>query len=84
MNDLIKFPTHFSIKIIGINSSELISSTIDDIKSIIPDFNNEPKIKLSSKDNYIALTFDIFVNSRQILEKIYLKLNKNSLVKFTL
>lgn len=84
MNDLIKFPTNFSIKVIGINSSELITSTINNIKKVIPDFATMPKIKLSNKDNYISLTFDIFVKSKHMLDNIYLELNKNPLVKFIL
>jgi putative lipoic acid-binding regulatory protein len=84
MNDLIKFPTNFSIKIIGINSSELIQSTINNIKQIIPDFIGQPKIKISLKNSYISLTFEVFVTSKHMLDNLYLELNKNPLVKFTL
>jgi putative lipoic acid-binding regulatory protein len=84
MNDLIKFPTNFNIKVIGINSSELITSVINNISTVIPKYDNQPKLKLSNKSNYISLTFEVFVTSKDMLDKIYLVINNNKLVKFTL
>ena len=79
INELIEFPTSFNIKIIGINSSTLIDSVLDNIRTIIPEFYTQPKIKLSNKGNYISLTVEVFVTSKDMLDKIYLELNSNKL-----
>lgn len=82
---LIEFPCNFPVKIIGTNSDAFLN----DIKAIIekhfPDFNYENLTqKPSEKNNYLAITATVPVNSQEMLDAFYRDLTKNPDVKMVL
>lgn len=83
---LIKFPCTFPIKVMGINSSELIADVAAIVAVHCPEFDPDRDIKInpSTKGNYISITATVNATSQQQLDSIYLDLNKHELVKFTL
>jgi uncharacterized protein len=83
---LIEFPTLFPLKVMGINSNDLIAAVTAIIAIHCPDFAPEDDIKItpSKKGNYISVTATINATSQQQLDMIYSALNKHELVKFTL
>ena len=86
LEELLTFPCRFSIKIMGLNVTELITEVIAIISANAKDFNPEQDIatKLSSKGNYLSVTAIINAESKAQLDTIYLALNKHPLVKITL
>ncbi len=86
LEELLTFPCRFSIKIMGLNVTELITEVIAIISANAKDFDPEQDIatKLSSKGNYLSVTAIINAESKAQLDTIYLALNKHPLVKITL
>lgn len=83
---LINFPTRFPIKVLGLNSEELIAEVTAIVSAKCHDFNPEKNITItpSAKSNYISITATITATSQQQLDDIYIALNKHPLVKLTL
>lgn len=83
---LLTFPCSFPIKVIGLNNSQFIQDTTKIIQSYSKNFNPDKDMtaKLSNKNNYLALNITIEAESQEQLDKIYLELNQNKLVKITL
>lgn len=83
---LLTFPCSFPIKIMGINSDDLIAAVAAIVSIHSPDFDPENAITIakSSKGNYISVTVTINATSQEQIDAIYLALNKHDLVKFTL
>ena len=86
MDSLLKFPCSFPIKIMGINSEDLVPEVVAIISARSHTFNPEADIvaKPSSKGNYLSITATIQAQSQEQLDNIYLALNKHELVKVTL
>lgn len=86
LEDVLKFPCDFTIKVMGVNVPELINevSAIVAEKSVGFDPKRDIKIKPSSKGNYVALDVKINAESKKQLDSIYIELNNHSLVKITL
>lgn len=86
LEDLLEFPCEFSIKVMGLNVTELISEVTTIVSLYATGFDPQRNIatKLSSKGNYLSLTVTIMAESKEQLDKIYLDLNRHPLVKITL
>lgn len=86
IEDLLKFPCRFNIKIMGVNQPQLIT----EVKSIILKHDNDFKedsdlqYKLSRAGNYLSITATINASSKSQLDAIYLALNNHPLVRITL
>ena len=83
---LIEFPCTFPIKVMGINTSALITDVVAIVSLHCQGFNPDSDIKItpSTKGNYISVTATVNATSQQQLDTIYHALNKHDLVKFTL
>jgi uncharacterized protein len=83
---LLEFPCHFPIKILGINSEDLIAEVVAVVSRHCNDFDPEDDIKTtpSKKGNYISVTANINATSQTQIDAIYMALSKHELVKFTL
>ena len=70
----------------GVNVPELLNEVHAIIDSLCENFNpdQDVKMKLSSKGNYLSITATVLAQSKQHLDSIYLALNQHPLVKVTL
>jgi uncharacterized protein len=86
IQELLKFPCSFPIKIMGVNSDDLLPEVIAIITKHVDNFNPQTDIttKPSSKGNYLAITVTIIATSKQQLDIIYQELHKHKLVKVML
>lgn len=86
IEELLKFPCPFAIKIMGFNQPELIAEVRTIIIKYAEDFNHEKDLqyKLSRAGNYLSITATVNATSKAQLDNIYLALNKHPLVKITL
>lgn len=86
LEDVLKFPCSFTIKIMGVNVPELISEVAAIVGSKSSSFDPQQDIvtKLSRNGNYLSVNATIMAESRQQLDEIYLALNNHELVKITL
>ena len=84
--DLWNFPCQFPIKIMGINTPELINEVCAIVTAHAPSFvaASDITIKPSSNAKYLAITATIVAESKAQLDTIYQALNRHSLVKVTL
>lgn len=86
LEQLLKFPCPFEIKIMGLNTPDLIAETTAIICAQAAEFDPERDIRIrpSRNGNYLALTATITASSKAQLDIIYLALNQHPLVKITL
>jgi|APCry1669189844_1035258.scaffolds.fasta_scaffold257326_1 putative lipoic acid-binding regulatory protein len=86
MDKLLKFPSSFTIKIMGTNHIDLVPEVCAIVASHSDTFNPEADIatKQSTKGNYLSISATITATSQQQLDNIYTELNKHALVKVTL
>lgn len=86
MEELLKFPCPFAIKIMGFNHPELIAEVSAIIIKHAEGFNHDKDLqyKLSRAGNYLSITANINATSKAQLDSIYLALNSHPLVKITL
>lgn len=84
--ELIKFPTEFPIKVMGLASPEFATAIGNAVHELLPDFKPESvKIERYSKTGkYEALNIDVYVTSREQLDSIYRMLTSHPLVKTVL
>ena len=83
--DLIDFPCHFPIKVIGEVSENFTAIIISIIQTHSKAFDaSAVEMKGSSQGKYISLTCNVFVKSKDQLDKIYIDLSKHPLTKFVL
>jgi putative lipoic acid-binding regulatory protein len=70
----------------GVNQPQLLNEVVAIIDSLCESFNanQDIKSKLSSKENYLAITATVLAQSKQHLDSVYLALNQHPLVKVTL
>lgn len=86
LEELMTFPCLFCIKVMGINSPELIAEVAAIVCRHSESFEPERDIttKPSSKGNYLAVNATLNATSKAQLDSIYLALNNHPLVKITL
>lgn len=86
IEDVLKFPCPFVIKIMGTNVPELTSEVAAIVSRHSAEFEPERDMtfKPSSKGNYVSINATIEAKSKQQLDDIYTDLNKHNLVKITL
>lgn len=82
---LIEFPCNFPVKIIGTNSDTFLNGIKAIIAKHFPDFNYDNLTqKQSEKNNYLAITANVPVDSQEMLDSFYRDLTKNPEVKMVL
>lgn len=82
---LLKFPSLFPIKVVGVARGGFTSEIHACVLDLVPDFDPESlENRLSSKGNYQSVTVRVIAQSQEHLDQIYLALNKIDGVKFIL
>lgn len=86
IEELLQLPGQFTIKIMGVNVPELVNEVDAIISRHCEGFEPQRDIttRPSSKGNFITVNANIYAESKEQLDKIYLELNNHSLVKITL
>lgn len=86
MDDLLKFPSSFVIKIMGLNTDTLVTEIASILQSHCKSFNPHTDIvvKHSTKGNYVSISATIEAHSKEHLDTVYIEINKHELVKFVL
>jgi len=82
-DELLDFPTVLNFKVMGIASDELPDLIIAELQKHTPD-DYIPKIKPSSKGNYLSVSIAVTVTSKGHIEKIYETLNAIEQVRYVL
>lgn len=84
-DNLIEFPCHFPIKIMGLHCSEFEIAVLEIIRRHSPDLAEDAIRSRPSKGNkYLALTITIVATSREQLDNIYRELSAHELVTMAL
>jgi putative lipoic acid-binding regulatory protein len=82
--ELIEFPCHITIKVIGSNSDLFIQ----DVNSILLNFYEKKACDISSRssknDKYIALSVRVLAKSREQIDSVFGALSKSVHVKMVL
>ena len=82
---LLKVPSLFQIKVVGVAREGFTSEIHACVLDLVPDFDPESlENRLSSKGNYQSVTVRVIAQSQEHLDQIYLALNKIDGVKFIL
>jgi len=82
---LLKFPTDFSIKIIGVNEVGFRQQVHQTISHVLPNFSVDSLQEAFSKTNkYIAFTAALYVHSQNELDAVYQAVTALPTVKFVL
>lgn len=86
LEELIKFPCNYEVKIMGVNNDEFINQVIAILTKHDDKFNHAHHLKHipSAKGNYLSLRANIYALNKAHLEALYLELNQHPLVKITL
>lgn len=86
LEDVLKFPCRFTIKVMGVNVPELQNEVVAIVDAHCKNFDPQLDIvqRPSSKGNYISLNVTVNAESKKQLDDIYLALNNHKLVKITL
>ncbi|MFZ8943476.1 MAG: YbeD family protein [Methylophilaceae bacterium] len=83
--NLIDFPCHFPIKVIGEVSDNFSDIIISIIRAHTELFDaSSIEMRGSSQGKYISLTCNIYVESKAQLDQIYIDLSKHPITKFVL
>jgi len=82
---LIEFPCDFPVKIMGKAHADFEACVTDIFNRHVPDFNeNQVKIRVSGKGNYVAITVTIQAQCQEQLDNIYIDLSAHELVLMAL
>jgi putative lipoic acid-binding regulatory protein len=73
---LLVFPTEFPIKIMGLHSTQFISTVTALIQEFFPEFNHAQfEQRVSSGQKYLSLTCTLVITSQEQLDNIYRRLS---------
>ncbi|HCH69624.1 MAG TPA: hypothetical protein DE042_03835 [Colwellia sp.] len=82
-DELLDFPTVLNFKVMGVACDELPDLIIAEIQKHTPG-DYVPKLRPSSKGNYIAVSVAVTVTSKEHIEKIYETINTIEQVRYVL
>lgn len=82
---LLTFPCDFVIKAFGVASDEFEKTVITIIRNHVTDLRENAITTRPSKDGkYLAITINVYIDSREQLDTIYRDLSSNPLVLMAL
>ena len=82
---LLQFPTHFPIKIFGINSDALLNDISKLAKEKFPNLKEKDiKHNVSKNNNYLSITINLYVHNQAELDALYIAVNQHPDVKMVL
>jgi putative lipoic acid-binding regulatory protein len=82
-DELLEFPTVLNFKVMGVACDELPDLIIAELQKHTPG-DYSPKIKPSSKGNYVSVALPVTVTSKEHIEQIYKTLNAIEQVRYVL
>jgi putative lipoic acid-binding regulatory protein len=84
-NELIEFPCHFPIKVIGKMSEDFSNIVITIINQHVESFDaTKIEMRGSSNGKYISLTCNVFVETKEQLDRIYIDLSGHPQTQFVI
>ena len=82
---LIDFPCLFHIKAVGNAKDNFVEKIVNVILSMNNEFDTKTiRTRLSSEENFISVSFDVFVENKKELDSIYQALHKVEGVRYLL
>lgn len=82
---LIDYPSDFPIKVMGKQDPSLAQALTDVVQTYDPGFDPATiEIRMSTKGNYVGLTFTVRATSREQLDNLYRALHAHPLVSVVL
>lgn len=82
---LIEYPCDFPIKVMGKQDPTLAQTLADVVRTHDPQFDpSSVEMRMSSKGNYVGLTFTVRATSREQLDALYKALHSHPLVSVVL
>lgn len=83
--NLLEFPCHFPIKVMGETSDAFAATMVEVIKAIDPTFDaSKVDMRASTGGRFISLTCTVHATSRAQLDDIYRALTSHPLSKYVL
>lgn len=82
-DELLDFPTVLNFKVMGIACDELPDLIVGEIQKHTPG-DYVPKLRPSSKGNYVSVSVAVTVTSKEHIEQIYNTLNAIEEVRYVL
>ncbi|MXP67555.1 DUF493 family protein YbeD [Pantoea sp. Aalb] len=83
LNKLLKFPTPFTYKVMGLAQPELINQVVKIVQNYIPGMYT-PDVKISSKGNYYSISIKIIATNSEQIETLYKELSNIKSVRLVL
>lgn len=82
IDEIMKFPLVFPIKIMGLNRDDYVAEICNVIRKHYPTFDEKlNKVEYSKTKKYVSLTVTVTANSKPELDACYLDLTKHPFVK---
>ena len=82
---LIKYPTDFPIKIVGLNQAGFEAAIAQVLRTHAPDFDvTSIQVRESRAGKYLSISATIVARSRDQLDALYLELTRHPMVRVVL
>ncbi|REL26178.1 DUF493 family protein [Thalassotalea euphylliae] len=82
-DELLEFPTVLNFKVMGVACDELPDLIVAELQKHTPG-DYSPKLKPSSKGNYVSVSIAVRVTSKEHIEQVYQSLNTIEQVRYIL
>ncbi|REL30145.1 DUF493 family protein YbeD [Thalassotalea euphylliae] len=82
-DELLEFPTVLNFKVMGVACDELPDLIVAELQKHTPG-DYSPKLKPSSKGNYVSVSVAVRVTSKEHIEQVYQSLNTIEQVRYIL
>lgn len=82
-DELLEFPTVLNFKVMGVACDELSDLIVAELQKHTPG-DYSPKLKPSSKGNYVSVSIAVRVTSKEHIEQVYQSLNTIEQVRYIL
>ncbi len=86
LDDLIDFPTDYSIKFMGLSDKIVLENVLKKIEEIISKTieDDAVKVRQSSKGKYTSYTVKVYLENADILKRLYAMLKEDETIAYTL
>ena len=82
---LIEYPSHFPIKVVGVNEDGFVQAITHIAKQFDPTFDAATvELRASGGGNYLGVTITVLVTSREQLDELYRTLSTHPMAKWVL
>ena len=82
-DELLEFPTVLNFRVMGVACDELSDLIVAELQKHTPG-DYSPKLKPSSKGNYVSVSIAVRVTSKEHIEQVYQSLNTIEQVRYIL